>query len=203
MFLPKIPSDFSEISWENLLVMPEILLLNKPFGIVSQFSGDIQSDTLAQYIHLKGFYPAGRLDKNSEGLLVLTNDGKLQNQITDPKFKLCKTYLVQVENEISSYAIQTLRDGICLNDGVTKPAIVNRIDGPTNLWDRDPPIRKRKFITTSWIKITIYEGKNRQIRRMTAAAGFPTLRLIRIAIGDWCLDNLLPGQFLRRDVAYI
>ena len=183
--------------------MPEILLLNKPFGIVSQFSGDIQSDTLAQYIHLKGFYPAGRLDKNSEGLLVLTNDGKLQNQITDPKFKLCKTYLVQVENEISSDAIQALRGGICLNDGLTKPAIVNLINWPANLWDRNPPIRKRKFIKTSWIKMTIYEGKNRQIRRMTAAAGFPTLRLIRIAVGDWCLDSLLPGQFSRREVAYM
>ena len=182
--------------------MPEILLLNKPFGIVSQFSGDTLTDTLAPYISLKGFYPAGRLDKNSEGLLVLTNDGKLQNQITDPKFKLHKTYLVQVENEISSGAIQTLRDGICLKDGLTKPAIVDRIDEPANLWDREPPIRKRKFITTSWIKIIIYEGKNRQIRRMTAAVGFPTLRLIRIAIGDWCLENLLPGQFLRREVAY-
>ena len=190
-------------AWERLIVMPEILLLNKPFGILSQFSGDIQSDTLAPYVQLKGFYPAGRLDKSSEGLLVLTNDGKLQNQITDPKFKLNKTYLVQVENEISSDAIQTLRDGIYLKDGLTKPAIVNRIDEPANLWEREPPIRKRKFITTSWIKMTIYEGKNRQIRRMTAAAGFPTLRLIRIAIGDWCLENLLPGQFLRKEVAYI
>ena len=183
--------------------MPEILLLNKPFGIVSQFSGDIRSNTLASYIHLKGFYPAGRLDKNSEGLLVLTNDGKLQSQITDPKFKLYKTYLVQVENEISSDAIQALRNGICLKDGLTKPAIVNRIDEPANLWDREPPIRKRNFITTSWINITIYEGKNRQIRRMTAATGFPTLRLIRVAIGDWCLESLLPGQSLMREVAYI
>ena len=194
---------FAKSAWEHQSVMPEILLLNKPFGIVSQFSGDIQSDTLAPYIHLKGFYPAGRLDKNSEGLLLLTNDGKLQNQITDPKFKLYKTYLVQVENEISSDAIQALRGGIFLKDGLTKPAIVNVIDEPINLWDREPPIRKRKFITTSWLKITIYEGKNRQIRRMTAAVGLPTLRLIRIAIGDWCLGNLLPGQFLKREVAYI
>ena len=183
--------------------MPEILLLNKPFGIVSQFSGDIKSETLTPYINQKGFYPAGRLDKNSEGLLVLTNDGKLQNQITDPRFKLCKTYLVQVENKISSEAIQVLRDGICLKDGLTKPAIVDHIDEPINLWSREPPIRKRKFIATSWIKVTIYEGKNRQIRRMTAAVGFPTLRLIRIAIGDWCLEDLLPGQFLRKEVAHM
>ena len=183
--------------------MPEILLLNKPFGIVSQFSGDVHSETLAPYIDQKGFYPAGRLDKNSEGLLVLTNDGKLQNQISDPRFKLCKTYLVQVENEISSEAIQALQDGVCLKDGVTKPAIVKHIGEPANLWSREPAIRKRKFITTSWIEVTIYEGKNRQVRRMTAAVGFPTLRLIRIAIGDWRLGDLLPGQFSRKQVAYI
>ena len=182
--------------------MPELLLFNKPFGVISQFCESAHGTTLKAFIDVPNVHPAGRLDKNSEGLLVLTNDGKLQNQITDPKFKLHKTYLVQVENEISSGAIQTLRDGICLKDGLTKPAIVDRIDEPANLWDREPPIRKRKFITTSWIKIIIYEGKNRQIRRMTAAVGFPTLRLIRIAIGDWCLENLLPGQFLRREVAY-
>ncbi len=183
--------------------MPKILLLNKPFGIVSQFSGNVRAETLASLISEKGFYPAGRLDKHSEGLLILTNDGKLQSQISHPRFKLGKTYLVQVENEISTEAIAVLRDGILLNDGLTEPAIINRIIEPANIWNRDPPIRERKSIPTSWIRITISEGKNRQIRRMTAAAGFPTLRLIRIAIGEWCLGHLLPGQFMQKQVEYI
>ena len=183
--------------------MPKILLLNKPFGIVSQFSGNKRAETLASLINEKGFYPAGRLDKQSEGLLILTNDGKLQSQISHPRFKLGKTYLVQVENEISTEAIAVLRNGIHLNDGLTKPAIIDRIIEPAKIWNRDPPIRERKLIPTSWIRITIYEGKNRQIRRMTAAMGFPTLRLIRIAIGEWCLGNLLPGQSMQKEVEYI
>tara|TARA_B100001029_G_C15045703_1_gene446951 strand:- start:1455 stop:2006 length:552 start_codon:yes stop_codon:yes gene_type:complete len=183
--------------------MPKIFLLNKPFGVVSQFSGNIRAETLASLIDQKGYYPAGRLDKDSEGLLILTNDGRLQSQITNPRFKLGKTYLAQVENEISPEAIALLQHGILLNDGLTKPAIINRVCDPTNIWSRIPPIRERKSITTSWIRITIYEGRNRQIRRMTAAVGFPTLRLIRMAIGEWRLENLLPGQSIQKEVDYI
>ena len=183
--------------------MPKILLLNKPFGIVSQFSGIEKTETLSSLVREKGFYPAGRLDKDSEGLLILTNDGKLQNQISHPKFKLGKTYIAQVENDISPEAIASLQDGILLNDGLTKPTIIERIKEPTNIWSRHPPIRERRSIPTSWIRITIYEGRNRQIRRMTAAAGFPTLRLIRVSIGEWHLGNLLPGHSIQKEVAYI
>ena len=183
--------------------MPKIILLNKPFGVVSQFSEIVKAETLAYLVHEKGYYPAGRLDKDSEGLLILTNDGKLQNQISHPKFKLGKTYLVQVENEIDPAAISQLKKGILLKDGLTKPTNVDRITEPTNIWNRNPPIRTRKSVETSWIRITIYEGKNRQIRRMTAAVGFPTLRLIRISIGQWRLDDLLPGHSIKKEVAYI
>ena len=183
--------------------MPKILLLNKPFGIVSQFSGKVIDHTLASLITEKGFYPAGRLDKASEGLLILTDDGKLQNQISHPRFKLGKTYLVQVEKEISPEAIALLQDGVCLNDGITKPTTINKIPKPHDIWHRNPPIRERNSVPTSWIQMTIYEGRNRQIRRMTAAAGFPTLRLIRIAIGEWRLGGLLPGQYKQKEVAYI
>ena len=180
--------------------MPNILLLNKPFGVISQFSGGNKTETLSAFIQEKGFYPAGRLDKDSEGLLVLTDNGKLQNQISDPRFKIGKKYIVQIEKIVNERALETLRTGVELNDGITKPALVRRISEPSLLWARTPPIRVRNSIPTSWIEITIYEGRNRQIRRMTAAVGFPTLRLVRITVGNWQLGDLLPGQFSKQIV---
>ena len=180
--------------------MPNILLLNKPFGVISQFSGGNKAETLSAFIQEKGFYPAGRLDKDSEGLLVLTDNGKLQSQISDPRFKIGKTYIVQIEKIINERALEALRTGVELNDGITKPALVRRISEPSALWARTPPIRVRNTIPTSWIEITIYEGRNRQIRRMTAAVGFPTLRLVRITVGNWQLGDLLPGQFSKQIV---
>ena len=174
--------------------MPRLLLLNKPYGVTSQFSSNSTEVTLASLIKKKGFYAAGRLDKNSEGLLVLTDNGKLQNRITNPDFKLAKTYLVQLEGLIDTNTLKQLSDGILLKDGWTKPAEAVQISTPSELWERNPPIRFRKNIPTSWIRLKIYEGKNRQIRRMTAALGFPTLRLIRISIGEWELGKLRPGQ---------
>ena len=179
--------------------MTNILLLNKPFGIISQFSGENQAETLSAFIQDKGFYPAGRLDKDSEGLLILTNDGKLQSQISHPRLKIGKEYIAQVENIISEEALEKMRLGINLKDGLTKPAQAHRITEPTKLWSRNPPIRMRNSIPTSWIQVTVYEGRNRQIRRMTAAVGFPTLRLIRVAIGKWALGDLLPGQFSKEE----
>lgn len=173
--------------------MSQILLFNKPFGVLSQFSGGDESQTLAPYIRRKGFYAAGRLDKYSEGLLVLTNDGKLQHRISDPAHKQGKTYLVQVEGEIGDVAIARLSTGVQLIDGVTLPADARRIEPPV-LWERDPPIRQRKNIPTSWLELTIYEGRNRQVRRMTAHVGFPTLRLVRTRVGKWELLDLQPGS---------
>ena len=180
--------------------MPNILLLNKPFGVISQFSGGNKAETLSAFIQEKGFYPAGRLDKDSEGLLVLTDNGKLQSQISDPRFKIGKKYIVQIEKIVNERALETLRTGVELNDGITKPSLVRRISEPSALWARTPPIRVRNSIPTSWIEITIYEGGNRQIRRMTAAVGFPTLRLVRITVGNWQLGDLLPGQFSKQIV---
>jgi len=175
--------------------MSRILLFNKPYGVICQFSRDGMHPTLADYIAVPDFYPAGRLDTDSEGLLVLTDDGKLQHRITDPKHKLSKTYWVQVEGIPDEAALQQLRRGVSLKDGMTLPAEAHLMDEPAWLWPRNPPIRDRKSIPTSWIALTIREGKNRQVRRMTAAVGFPTLRLIRYRIGDWTLDGVAPGAW--------
>ena len=172
-----------------------IILFNKPFDVLCQFTDEQGRSTLADFIKQKGVYAAGRLDRDSEGLLVLTDDGQLQHKITDPKNKMQKTYWVQVEGEISDAAIEQLSKGIKLKDGITKPARVNKIVEPETLWPRVPPIRERKQIPTSWIELTITEGRNRQVRRMTAAAGFPTLRLIRYSIGDWTIDNIASGSY--------
>lgn len=174
--------------------MSKIILFNKPFGVLTQFTDTEGRKTLADFITTKGVYAAGRLDRDSEGLLVLTDDGKLQNRIASPKHKVSKTYWVQVEGEPNEADIQPLRDGVELKDGMTKPAKVQRMQSPPNLWNRDPPVRVRKTIADSWLEITIAEGKNRQVRRMTAAIGFPTLRLIRYRIGSWTIDGLDNGE---------
>lgn len=173
--------------------MGRILLFNKPFGVICQFSRDGLHPTLADYIALPDYYPAGRLDTDSEGLLVLTDDGKLQHRITDPKHKLPKIYWVQVEGAPDQEALERLRLGVKLSDFTTKPAEVRLMEEPAGLWPRDPPIRQRKHIPTSWLELTIHEGKNRQVRHMTAAVGLPTLRLIRYRIGEWTLEGLDPG----------
>lgn len=174
--------------------MSRILLFNKPFGVICQFSPDGLHPTLADYITRADFYPAGRLDTDSEGLLALTDDGRLQHRITDPAHKLPKTYWVQVEGEPDEAALTRLRRGVALSDFTTQPATARRMDEPAGLWPRNPPIRQRKNIPTAWLELVIGEGKNRQVRRMTAAVGHPTLRLIRYAIGDWTLEGLLPGE---------
>lgn len=176
-----------------------LILFNKPFGVLSQFTdaGTAGSPrkTLSDFIDVPGVYAAGRLDQDSEGLLVLTNDGQLQNRISDPKFKQPKTYWVQVEGVPDEAALQALRTGVTLKDGKTAPAKAEAISEPDNLWPRDPPIRVRKSVPDSWISLTITEGRNRQVRRMTAAVGYPTLRLIRSRIGDWALAGLPPGEW--------
>ncbi len=172
----------------------QIILLNKPFHCLSQFTDDQGRDTLANYIDKKGFYAAGRLDYDSEGLLVLTNNGKVQAQIADPKFDKAKTYLVQVEGNIDKPAIKALQNGVVLKDGLTQPAKVKKVS-PPKLWPRNPPVRYRKTIPDSWVKITLTEGRNRQVRRMLAHVGFPCLRLIRLSVGDWHLQDLQPGQY--------
>ena len=175
--------------------MSRLLLFNKPYGVICQFSHDGMHPTLADYIAVPDFYPAGRLDTDSEGLLLLTDDGNLQHRITDPKHKQPKTYWVQVEGIPHQSALEMLQRGIQLKDGLTLPAQASLIAEPENLWPRNPPIRERKAIPTSWLELTIREGKNRQIRRMTAAVGHPTLRLIRSAIGEWTLSDLQVGQW--------
>lgn len=179
--------------------MKRVLLFNKPFGVICQFSRDGLHPTLADYIALPDFYPAGRLDTDSEGLLVLTDDGKLQHRITDPKFKQDKTYWVQVEGIPDETALRALCSGVKLSDFTTMPAKARIIAEPSGLWARNPPIRQRLHIPTTWLEITLREGKNRQIRRMTAAVGYPTLRLIRAQIGDWKLGDLAVGAWRYAD----
>lgn len=176
--------------------MAQLILFNKPYGVLTQFTDrENGRATLADYIDLSGVYAAGRLDRDSEGLLLLTDHGPLNAQIAHPKYKKPKTYLVQVDGEPTDEALEALRNGVELNDGMTLPAKVRRIAEPEGLWERDPPVRYRANIPTSWIELSITEGRNRQVRRMTAAVGFPTLRLIRHAIGDWTLDGLAPGEW--------
>jgi 23S rRNA pseudouridine2457 synthase len=177
--------------------MPRLILFNKPYGVLSQFTAEPNGPlrpTLKAYIDLPGVYPAGRLDYDSEGLLLLTDNGRLQARIADPKFKMPKTYLVQVEGEPDEAALGQLRRGVPLKDGITRPAEAERIPEP-DLWPRDPPIRVRKNIPDCWLELTIGEGRNRQVRRMTAAVGYPTLRLVRRRIGDWTIDDVPPGEW--------
>jgi 23S rRNA pseudouridine2457 synthase len=178
-----------------------IILFNKPFGVLSQFT-DPEGDreTLANYLDLPGFRPAGRLDYDSEGLLILTDSGALQARIDDPRHKMAKTYWVQVEGEPEETDLDRLRAGVLLKDGPTLPAQVERILEPSSLWDRNPPIRYRASIPTAWLSLTIREGRNRQVRRMTAAIGYPTLRLVRAQIGEWALEDLLPGRFRESEI---
>lgn len=174
--------------------MAKLILLNKPFQVLSQFQDDQGRNTLKEFVPVPGVYPAGRLDWDSEGLLLLTDDGSLQAHISSPKFHQPKTYLVQVEGQPGAQDLQKLRQGITLKDGPTRPARVELIDEP-ELWPRNPPVRSRKTVADSWLKLTIDEGRNRQVRRMTAAIGFPTLRLVRWQIGDWTVEGLAPGEW--------
>lgn len=171
-----------------------LLLFNKPFRVLSQFTSESDKETLADYIDLPGIYCAGRLDYDSEGLLVLTDDGRLQQRIANPKYGKQKGYLVQVDGVPGETDIDRLRAGISLKDGKTAPARVRQIEAP-ELWERHPPVRFRKHIPTSWLDIVISEGRNRQVRRMTAHIGFPTLRLVRYRVGDWELGGLAPGEY--------
>lgn len=174
--------------------MARLLLFNKPYGVLSQFTDASGRPTLADFIDEHGVYPAGRLDRDSEGLLLLTGDGGLAHRLTDPRKRTWKTYWAQVEGDPQDADLQPLRDGLMLRDGPTLPAHARRIVEPA-LWPRDPPVRYRAHIPTAWIELRIHEGRNRQVRRMTAAIGFPTLRLVRARIGDWALDTLPPGHW--------
>tara|TARA_B100000035_G_C21037138_1_gene571717 strand:- start:16258 stop:16788 length:531 start_codon:yes stop_codon:yes gene_type:complete len=171
-----------------------IILFNKPYGVITQFSEHNVYASLKDYIPIKNVYPAGRLDANSEGLVILTDNGQFQNRLSSPSSNIKKIYLAQVENIPKKDEIVRLEKGVQISSYVTKKSKIKIIEDP-QLWERDPPIRKRKFIPTSWLEIKISEGKNRQVRRMTAAIGYPTLRLIRVCIGDYFLGNLKPGQY--------
>jgi len=171
-----------------------LILVNKPYRVLCQFTDTDGRSTLADYVDSPGVYPAGRLDFDSEGLLLLTDDGHLQARISQPKSKIHKRYRAQIEGTASDEQIRALLEGVKLKDGIAKAVAAKRIDPPPALWDRDPPIRYRKTVTDSWIEISLAEGRNRQVRRMTAAAGLPTLRLIRYAVGPWTLDGLAPGE---------
>ncbi len=177
--------------------MPRLILYNKPYGVLPQFtdkgSAGSPRPTLSNFIGIPGIYPAGRLDMDSEGLMLLTDDGRLQARISDPKYKMEKTYLVQVEGEVTEDALAVLRRGVALKDGLTRPAKAKCID-PPDLWPRDPPIRVRQTVPDCWIALSICEGRNRQVRRMTAGVGHPTLRLVRWSIADWTLEGLAVGE---------
>ena len=177
-----------------------LIQFNKPYGVICQFSPSGEKPTLKNFISVPNVYPAGRLDTDSEGLLLLTDDGRLQSRIADPRHKMPKTYWAEVEGAPSASDLQLLRDGIDLQDFVTAPAKVRGMPAPHHIWPRVPPVRFRLNIPTSWLEITISEGKNRQVRRMTAKVGLPTLRLIRVAIGEWLLGDLAPGDW--REVAH-
>ena len=175
--------------------MARVILLNKPFGVLPQFTDGVGRPTLADFVDVPGVYPAGRLDRDSEGLMVLTDDGRLQARLADPRHKRPKTYLVQVERLPDPEALAALARGIALKDGLTRPAKARLVDPPAWLWPRNPPVRYRKSVPDAWVEITLREGRNRQVRRMTAAVGHPTLRLIRVRIGDWHLGDLAPGAW--------
>ncbi|PIE11500.1 MAG: pseudouridine synthase [Rhodobacterales bacterium] len=177
--------------------MARVILLNKPFGVLPQFTdrkSPTPRPTLSDYLDVKGVYPAGRLDRDSEGLMVLTDDGKLQAKISSPRYKAPKTYLVQVEGAPEDTDLEPLRHGVTLKDGPTRPAKA-RLIAPPDLWQRDPPVRFRKSVPDRWIELTLTEGRNRQVRRMTAAIGFPTLRLVRWQVGAWSVEGLAPGEW--------
>jgi 23S rRNA pseudouridine2457 synthase len=175
--------------------MARLILFNKPYGVLCQFTdGGSPRPTLSDFIDVPGVYPAGRLDLDSEGLLLLTDDGRLQARIAEPRFKTAKTYLAQIEGEIAEESLEALRSGVRLKDGITSPAKAERLVDPA-LWPRDPPVRFRKTVPDCWISLSITEGRNRQVRRMTAAVGHPTLRLVRWRIGDWTLDGMAPGEW--------
>lgn len=180
--------------------MSRLLLFNKPFGVLSQFTDAGGRSTLADFVDIPDVYPAGRLDRDSEGLLLLTDDGRLANRLTDPRKRTWKTYWVQVEGAPRDADLHPLRDGLTLKDGATLPARARLIDPPT-VWPRDPPVRYRASIPTTWLELRIREGRNRQVRRMTAAIGFPTLRLIRSRIGEWSIGTLAPGTWQPLDIA--
>lgn len=179
--------------------MSELVLFNKPYGVLTQFRKTDERSTLADFFTDPDIHPCGRLDMDSEGLLLLTADGALNARITDPKFKLPKTYWAQVDGDITEEALTRLRAGVMLNDGPTRPAAACKLTEPL-LWPRNPPVRYRAAIPTSWVELVISEGRNRQVRRMTAAVGFPTLRLVRVRIGDWALADLQPGEWRSVDV---
>lgn len=186
--------------YECVCSVARLILFNKPYGVLSQFTPEGRWQGLRDHLSVPGVYAAGRLDADSEGLLILTDDGPLQSRIADPRHKLPKTYWAQVEGVPNEADLEPLRRGVDLGDFVTRPATLRLIDEPAGLWPRTPPIRFRASIPTAWIELTINEGKNRQVRRMTAKIGFPTLRLIRAAVGEWTLGALQPGEWMEQHV---